>query len=429
MEGLKDKDSKVFSDKWKDLDDDNIKINLNSKNRLKKLKKDLSETEISAEEYQKRLREQYQLMNDTKNNIYKWAEEEPEDNKTKGELDLLLQTNNSIVNSNQIISSSNILKYKRLNAITKNNSQHSSITTTINFHPLKENIVITTGLDKNLKIFEINQKEDKTELIKIINSKDIPITSANFINNNLIIFTGRRKHYYTYDMESQNLIRYDAGINSSSNDLSHFGNCFVGDRNYGFGDENGNIYIYDNNSMRFNSDIKIQGGVTSICFNSNGINLFASNTLGEIYLFDLRKYRDCINKINDYGNSYTNCMCLSNNNKYLATGSKSGYVNVYNADDLFENKKETEPIKVFDNLTTSCDYIRFNSDSSVLGMSSRWKKNAMRFIKLNTMKVYSNFPNANDRIKYPICFDFNSNNSLLGIGNDEGKALLYKIDL
>ena len=43
------------------------------------------------------------------------------------------------------------------------------------------------------------------------------------------------------------------------------------------------------------------------------------------------------------------------------------------------------------------------------------------------MCVYSNFPTYASRIKYPICFDFSANDKFLAVGNDEGKAILYKL--
>ena len=61
-------------------------------------------------------------------------------------------------------------------------------------------------------------------------------------------------------------------------------------------------------------------------------------------------------------------------------------------------------------------------------MSSKWKKNAIRLFNLDTMKMYSNFPSYKERVKYPFCFDFNSDNTFFSIGNDEGKLFLYKTE-
>jgi len=132
----------------------------------------------------------------------------------------------------------------------------------------------------------------------------------------------------------------------------------------------------------------------------------------EIYIYDLRQYRNCLKKVNDYGNFYTNCMEISYDYNYIATGGKQGYVNLYSVSDLIKDLNEdVEPVKIYDNLTTSCDYVRFNKINSMLGMSSKWKKNALRFVNLENKNVFINFPSFREHMKYPFCFDFNCDNS------------------
>ena len=61
--------------KWRDDDEDNLEINLNSKNKLKKLKKNIKESKIKGSEYEERIREQYNSMhNEKEKNLFKWAE-------------------------------------------------------------------------------------------------------------------------------------------------------------------------------------------------------------------------------------------------------------------------------------------------------------------------------------------------------------------
>ena len=133
---------------------DKLTINLNKTNKLRKLKKDIGESKISSEEYEKRIREQYNNMNKIKNNdLYKWAEDEENEDITTNENDLLkvnkegddlenlLRTNKSIVNENKILENSNILKYQQCPQVTKlPGYQHISIMSTINFHPKIKNI-------------------------------------------------------------------------------------------------------------------------------------------------------------------------------------------------------------------------------------------------------------------------------------------------
>ena len=414
-------------------------INLNKTNKLRKLKKDIGESKISGEEYELRMREHYNNMNNIKNNdLYKWAEEEENEdineneNKEGDDLENLLKTNKSIINEEKLLINSNILKYQQCPQVTKlPGYQHISIMSTINFHPRKKEILLTSGLDKKLKIFNINYSENyKSNLIKTINTLDIPIFSVKFISNEEIIITGRRKHYYLYNLEKQNLTRIEGNFALSSNKINSLEKCFVGiDSNiYSFGDNYGNIYLYDINTKRFKYDIKISSSINSICLDDKNY-LYAVGDQSEIYIYDLRKYRNCLKKVNDYGNFYTNCMDISQDYNYLSTGGKQGYVNLYKVNDLVNDLNgDVEPVKIYDNLTTSCDFVKFNKVNNMLGMSSKWKKNAFRFVNLENKKVFNNFPSFREHLKYPFCFDFNCDNSLISIGNDEGKAFLFHID-
>ena len=441
MEEIQQKSENEKSDKKEELKE-KITINLNKTNKLRKLKKSIGESKISSEEYELRIREHYNNMNNIKNNdLYKWAEDDEENNNTTNDNDLLnegddleklLRTNKSIVNENKILTTSNILKYQQCPQVTKlPGYQHISIMSTINFHPSNREILLTSGLDKKLKIFNINYSGNfSSKLIKTINTLDIPIFSVKFISNDDIIITGRRKHYYLYNLEKQNLTRIEGNFALSSNKINSLEKCFVGiDSNiYSFGDNYGNIYLYDINTKRFKYDIKISSSINSICFDDKNY-LYAVGDQSEIYIYDLRKYRNCLKKVNDYGNFYTNCMDISKNYNYLATGGKQGYVNLYKVSDLVNDLNEdVEPIKIYDNLTTSCDYIRFDKVNNMMGMSSKWKKNAFRFVNLENKNVFNNIPSFREHLKYPFCFDFNSDNSLISIGNDEGKAFLFHIE-
>jgi U3 small nucleolar RNA-associated protein 18 len=420
-----------------------LTINLNKTNKLRKLKKEIGESKITSEEYELRIRDHYNNMNNIKNNdLYKWAEdEENEDantndisgaNQEGDDLENLLRTNKSILNENKILTNSNNLKYQPCPQVTKlPGYQHISIMSTINFHPNKKEILLTSGLDKKLKIFNINYEDNfSSKLVKTINTLDIPIFSVKFISNEDIIITGRRKHYYLYNIENQHLSRIEGNFALSSNKINSLEKCFVGiDSNiYSFGDNYGNIYLYDISTKRFKYDIKISSSINSICFDDKNY-LYAVGDQSEIYIYDLRQYRNCLKKVNDYGNFYTNCMEISYDYNYIATGGKQGYVNLYSVSDLIKDLNEdVEPVKIYDNLTTSCDYVRFNKINSMLGMSSKWKKNALRFVNLENKNVFINFPSFREHMKYPFCFDFNCDNSLISIGNDEGKVFLFHIE-
>src|SRR5690242_5167972 len=100
-----------MDNQWVDEEDQQIQINLNSKNKLRKLKKE-GQAIISGTEFQERLREQFTKMN-SQSDIYKWATEdatEASEGAADG-LSELLKTNKKIAEKDEISSSfTNILK-------------------------------------------------------------------------------------------------------------------------------------------------------------------------------------------------------------------------------------------------------------------------------------------------------------------------------
>ena len=68
-------------------------------------------------------------------------------------------------------------------------------------------------------------------------------------------------------------------------------------------------------------------------------------------------------------------MEISNDYAFLSTGGKQGYVNLYNVSDLVNNLNEdVEEAKIYDNLTTSYDFIKFNKINNMLEMSLNGRK-------------------------------------------------------
>jgi U3 small nucleolar RNA-associated protein 18 len=308
--------------KWVDEEDEQIEISLNKKNNLKKLKKENNEDKISGAEFQERLRDQYKKMNQGAD-IYKWAFESTEDENNLADqnnenyIESLLRTNKNLTEGEINIKDTNFLRITQLADLNKGH-HHNSIVSTLSFHPTKDNIAYTTGLDKKLKLFSIDSNDNTSSLVQTVNTQDIPILSAKFINSSEILISGRRKHYFIYNTENSKLERCN-GLFSHHKEINSLEKLFVGESNYAFGTDQGYILIYDKFNKTFRYDIKISGSVNSVCFDKNGINMYTVGDQSEIYVFDLRKYRHCVNKFSDSGNFNTTFMDLSKDNSYLAT--------------------------------------------------------------------------------------------------------------
>lgn len=373
---------------WVDEEDEEIKVSLNKKNNLKKLKREKGEDLITGTEFQERLREQFSKINSGAD-IYKWAfqEETTDTSQSENSLENLLKTNINPLDEENFYKQSDILKISYLPDLNKDH-HHNSIISSLNFHPTKDNLAITSGLDKKLKIFSLDLNDNTSSHIQTINTIDMPIYSSKFLNEKEIVVSGKRKHHFIFNLENNKLERC-SGLFSHSKEINSLEKLFVGQNHYAFATNEGYILIYDSKNKTFRYDIKISGSVNSVCFDRNGLNLYAVGDQSEVYIFDLRKYRNCVNKFNDSGNFNTTFMDLTKDNLYLATGnyflikaSNSGMVNLYSTEHIHNSNTNIEPMKVIENLTTSCEFLSFNKTNDKLGMCSRWKKHAFKIVKI-----------------------------------------------
>jgi U3 small nucleolar RNA-associated protein 18 len=84
------------------------------------------------------------------------------------------------------------------------------------------------------------------------------------------------------------------------------------------------------------------------------------------------------------------------------------------------------------NLTTAISDIRFDPSGQLLGVCSKWKKNAVRLIHAGvggSFAAYQNFPagHAVGVLKYPLCLGFSCDSQYFALGNDEGKAHMWHL--
>ncbi len=94
-------------------------------------------------------------------------------------------------------------------------------------------------------------------------------------------------------------------------------------------------------------------------------------------MWDIRHAKRCVAKVGDEGSFNTTHLTLSADGSQLATGSHSGIVNLYKVTD------EENPLTLMKsvmNLTTAISDLRFDPSGQLLGVCSKWKKNAVRLI-------------------------------------------------
>ena len=143
----------------------------------------------------------------------------------------LLRSNTSVFSKNEVILKSGHLKFSKM--VNANyGHEHESIVSSLNFHP-SENIIMTSGLDRKVKLFEVQnqnlengqkpnfnniQSSQKSKKLQSIFLPDLPVYTAKFIQDgSQALFCGNRKHFYGYDIAANKLEKYTVGTLDQKN--------------------------------------------------------------------------------------------------------------------------------------------------------------------------------------------------------------------
>ena len=94
------------------------------------------------------------------NDVFNWAKEVPkekEEEVVEDPIQALLQSNTSIFQHDSTMFKANKLDFQKL-VNANNGHEHQSVVTSLNFHP-SENILMTSGLDRKVKLFQVTHDE------------------------------------------------------------------------------------------------------------------------------------------------------------------------------------------------------------------------------------------------------------------------------
>lgn len=93
--------------------------------------------------------------------------------------------------------------------------------------------------------------------------------------------------------------------------------------------------------------------------------------------------RDCIHHFIDDGCIRGLSIAVSHDNNFLACGSDSGVVNLYEPSVCLKSRSP-KPQKALLNLTTPCKKLVFNSTSEILAMASDNAEKAVKLVSCST---------------------------------------------
>ncbi|KAF3500868.1 hypothetical protein F2Q69_00044900 [Brassica cretica] len=411
---------------WEDEEEQEININIASVNRLRKLRKEEDEGLISGSEYIARLRAHHAKLNPGTD----WARtdshitdgDSSDDGGEGDDDDDILKTNEDlVVKSGGSKLCSGLLEYSE-HADANIADPSDAPINSVQFHQNAQ-LLLTAGNDRRLRFFQIDGKRNTK--IQSIFLEDCPIHKAAFLpNGSQVIVSGRRKYFYSFDLENAKFDKIGPLVGREEKSLESF-EVSQDSKTVAFMGNGGYILLVSTKTKELTGTLKMNGSVRSLAFSDDGKQLLSSGGDGQVYVWDLRTMK-CLYKGVDEGSTCGTSLCSSPNGALFASGTDRGIVNIYKKAEFLGGKRK--PIKTVDNLTSEIDFLKFNHDGQILAIISRMNKDSVKLVHVPSLTVFSNWPPPNKQMNYPRCLDFSPGSGFMAMGNASGKVLLYKLN-
>lgn len=420
----------IFSQKkkqpvWVDEDDEDEEIVDMSNNRFRKdIMKNASESKLSKDKLQKRLKEEFQHA---MGGVPDWAEAgskqrtSSDDESEEDEDDLLQRTGNFISTSTSL--PRGILKMKNCRPANAERPTTARISS-VQFHPGAQ-VVMVSGVDNAISLFQVDGKTNPK--IQSIYLEKFPIFKACFSANGeeVLATSMHSKVLYVYDMLAGKLIPVHQVRGLKEKTVKQFevspdGSFLL------IGGIAGFSHLLSMKTKELIGSMKINGRIAASTFSSDSKRIYTYSENGEVYVWDVNS-RKCMNRFLDEGSLCGLSIAASKNGQYVACGSKSGVVNIYNQDSCLQ-QTNPKPIKAIMNLVTGVTSLAFNPTTEILAVASRKMKEAVRLVHLPSCTVFSNFPvfkkSTLSRVQ---TMDFSPRGGYFALGNEKGRALMYRL--
>jgi len=324
-------------------------------------------------------------------------------------------------------------------------TQPSSISS-LTFHP-KFPVILSSGPASTLYLHHIAPTAHPTPnpLLTSVYVRSTPIATSSFLppNGDKIFFSGRRRYFHTWDLESGNIQKitrvYGQKQEQKSMERFKLSPCgrymgLIGSSKKG----GGIVNILDASTSQWIAAARIEslGGIADFAWWRDGEGITIAGKGGEIGEWSVEG-RSFVGRWHDEGAVGTTVLALGGRDaqsqlggdRWVVIGSSSGVVNIYDRRSWSPSSipERPEPKKRFMQLTTPTSCLQFSPDGQLLAFSSKWKKDALRLVHLPSCTVYRNWPTDQTPLGRVTAVAFDTATEMLAVANEQGKIRLWEI--
>lgn len=364
----------------------------------------------------------------------------------------------------------------------------------LQFHPYYP-LILSAGPSSTITMYHISpHTPNPNPILTSLHVKGIPIHNAEFCrpatdtsahgsreedsnDQTRIFFSSRRRYFHTWSLSTgqvQKVTRAMYGTARHSQrtmeqfKLSPCGRWMglISSARKG----GGAINVLSTATMQWQCSCRVdsRGGVADFAWWRDGNGFAAVGKNGEVSEYDISQRRVVRRWIDD-GAVGTTIIALGGDigqqgaggvflggSRWVALGSSSGVVNIYDRRSWIETDKlatttavvpaaaqaqgkkpskagvvpvdhRPKPLRSFDQLTTPTSHLAFSPDGQMLAMASRWKADALRLVHLPSATLYRNWPTDKTPLGRISSLALSPDGGYLAVANEQGKIRLWEI--
>ncbi|KAF2134668.1 U3 small nucleolar RNA-associated protein-like protein [Dothidotthia symphoricarpi CBS 119687] len=434
---------------WEDSDDERLVVSLASVPQLRKLRDTAEDDLVNGKEYARRLRKQYERLYPTPDwamyatgkankkrrrtiNDEEDSGEESASDMDVDEEDLSTQPLARLLKEADILSRNarGPAKRRKLQAGTVDIQRLKDVSkagpsaiTSLSFHPAYP-LLLSSGPSSTLHLHHVNPNPpNPNPLLTSLHIKRTPLTTTAFhpsASDSRIFLSARRRYFHVWNIATGSVEKVSRvyGHQHEQRTMEYFSLSPNGKHMALRGSSRkggGVINILDAKTLQWVTQARIEsrGGVADFVWWGDGSGLSIAGKNGEVTEWSVEQ--GVVGRWNDEGAVGTTVIALGGKSgreswiggdRWVAIGSSSGVVNIYDRRAWSENDptvknaavsnngipKAPKPLRALQNLTTPISHLAFSPDGQVMAMASRWKNNAMRLVHLPSATVFKNWP-------------------------------------